>query len=175
MEDVGILWICSNLLQLLLQCLPNTHSKHPDASFGSCLWGLQNIILTSAICEKDGHPLNTSGHGPSSVPFSEDVVGGVANSIPSHCISPQIAYVMCSLLDVFQGPMSCQVEFSGGSVTVANHSYSCFVWCHIKRFYKVGHPLSDLLKVLFSNTRWCIQDKRQVIVDVFTPCNRKIQ
>ena len=175
MEDVGILWLGGDLLQLHLQRLTDAHSKHPDASFGSCLRRLQNIILASTICEKNGHPLNASGGGPHSILLCEDVVGGVADSVPSHCIPPQVANVTGGSLHILQGPVSAQVELSGGSVTVANHSYSCLVRCHIKRLYKVGHPLPDLLKILFSNTGWRVQDKRQVIVDIFTSCHRWIQ
>lgn len=174
-KDVGILWIRCNLLQLLLQRLPDAHSEHPDASSGSCLRGLQNIILASAICEKDGHPLDASGFGPRSAMFREDVGGGVADGIPSHCISSKVAYVTGSLFYLCQASVSCQVEFSSRSVTVANHSYSGLIWCHIERLHKVGHPLPDLFKVLFSNTGWRIQDKCQVIMNIFTPCNRQIE
>lgn len=168
MEDMGILWLRGNLLQLHLQRLPDAHSKHSDASFGGCLGGLQNIILASAICKKDSHLLNASGCGPRSVPLCEDVAGRVADSIPSHCISSQVTNVTGSLLHILHAPVPAQVELSGGPVAVANHGDSCLVRCHIKRLYKVGHPLPDLLKILFSDTGRGIQDKGQVIVNVFT-------
>lgn len=169
-EDVGIFWLRCYFLQLLLQCLPDAHSKHPDASFGSCLRGLQNIILASPVCEEDSHFLDASSCRPRSVALREDVGGGVTDSIPGHCIPPQVADVTGSSLYILQGPVASQVELNGGSVTEAYHSYSGFIRCHVEGVHKVGHPLSDFLKVLFSNTGRGVKNKRQVVVDIFTTC-----
>lgn len=173
MENVGILWLGCDLLQLLLERFPDAHSEHPDSSFGSCLRGLQNIILASAICEKDGHPLNASGYGPRSIALREDVGGGVADSVPCHSIPPQVAYVPSCPLHVLQGSVSTQVKLDGGPVTISDNCHSCFIRRHVKRLYQVGYPLPNLFKVLLSHAGGCIQDERQVVVNIFTTWERR--
>jgi len=174
-EDVGALWLGRDLLQLHLQRLPDAHGENPDAGFGGRLGGLQDVILASAVREEDGDPLDASGRRPGAAALREDVGGGVADGVPGHRVSTQVAYVAGGSFHLLQGPVSTQGELGAGSVTVPDHGDPRLVRRHVERLHDVGHPLPDLLKVLLSNTGRRIQDKRQVVVDIFTSCREKIQ
>lgn len=172
-EDVGVPGLGGDLLQLHLQRLADAHGEHPDPGPGGGLGRLQNVILASAVRQQDGHLLDAPGFGPGAVALREDVGGGVADSIPGHCIPSEVADVPGGSLHLLQGSVPRQVELDGGSVAVADHGDPGLVGRHVERLHQVGNPLPDLLEVLFADTGGGVQDEGQVIVDILTPCQRK--
>lgn len=171
MEHVCVLGLGGDLLQLLLQRFSDPHREHPDPGF-SCGFGrFQNVILTAAVREEDGHALDPAGldrSGP--VPLREDVGGGVADGVSGHGVPSEVAYVPGRSLHVVQAPVSSQVELDGWAVAVADHGHAGFVRRHVEGFHQVRDPLTNLLEVLLPHAGGRVQDERQVVVNVFTAC-----
>lgn len=65
---------------------------------------------------------------------------------------------------------AAQLEGCGWAVAVAHHAHPRALRAHLERVHQVGHPLPDLLEVLFAHARGGVQHEHQVIVDSFATC-----
>lgn len=170
-ESVGVLGVGCDLLQLLLQRLPDPHGEHPDSRFGGGDGGLQNVILTPAVRHQYGHLLDVLVGEPSPRLGGEDVVGGVADGLSGFGVPAEVADVPRCLPDLLQGFVPGQVELCGWTITIAHHSHPGLILTDCERVHHVGHPLTDLLEVVLSYAGRRVQNEDQIIVYVLTTCS----